>query len=617
MQKEAPKHRADHGNFRDQPRMLLFVKSVAGFWGKRGARLSWVLSASLLLVILLNLAASFGMNVWNRLFFDALQAQQSQTVLWLSALYLVLLVASVFLSVTQVYARMTVQRRWREWLNNLLMDRWLTNGRYFQLNLVSDAPRNPEHRLAEDVRVATELPVDFATGAITAFLSAGTFVVVLWTVGGPITVHLGGVAVTVPGFLVVAAVVYAAAASGLMMLIGRNFSAVAENKNQAEAEYRYALTRLRENGEGIALLGGEGEERAEVDKSFAMVLRAWRDCCSQHMRTAVVSQTSGYIASILPIILCAPKFLDGSMTLGQVMQAASAFAIVQVAFNWLVDNYPRLAEWTASARRVGALQQALNDLERAEISCMSRIVRGECHDEALRLHNVSVRLEDGTEVLTRAKFAIRPGEKVLITGESGSGKSTLVRALAGVWPWGEGEIRVGAGAKFLIVPQRPYVPTGTLRRAATYPDAAESRSREEIAEVFEKVGLGQFAERLDEEGPWDQTLSGGEKQRLAFARILLHRPDIILLDEATASLDPASQNGLMRFLMRECNASTIVSIAHRSDLEFLHDRKIVLKCTSGVARLIRGFDREPRHPAPRVASVARRQRARRTCHAAM
>jgi vitamin B12/bleomycin/antimicrobial peptide transport system ATP-binding/permease protein len=428
---------------------------------------------------------------------------------------------------------------------------------------------------------------------------------------------LGGVAVTVPGFLVVAAVVYAAAASGLMMLIGRNFSAVAENKNQAEAEYRYALTRLRENGEGIALLGGEGEERTEVDKSFAVVLRAWRDCCFQHMRTAVVSQTSGYIASILPIILCAPKFLDGSMTLGQVMQAASAFAIVQVAFNWLVDNYPRLAEWTASARRVGALQQSLNDLERAEISCMSRIVRGECHDEALQLHNVSVRLEDGTDVLTRAKFAIRPGEKVLITGESGSGKSTLVRALAGVWPWGEGEIRVGAGAKFLIVPQRPYVPTGTLRRAATYPDAAESRSREEIAEVFEKVGLGQFAQRLDEEGPWDQTLSGGEKQRLSFARILLHRPDIMLLDEATASLDPASQNGLMRFLMRECNASTIVSIAHRSDLEFLHDRKMVLKCTSGVARLIRGFDREPRHPAPRVASVARRQRPRRTCHAAM
>jgi len=597
--------------------MLLFVKSVAGFWGKRGAPLSWVLSGSLVLIIFLNLAASFGMNVWNRLFFDALQAQQSKAVLLLSALYLVLLVASVFLSVTQVYVRMTAQRRWREWLNNLLMDRWLTNGRHFQLNLVSKAPKNPEYRLAEDVRVATELPVDFATGAITAFLSAGTFVVVLATVGGPITVHLGGAAMTVPAFLVVAAVVYAAAASGLMMLIGRNFSAVSENKNQAEAEYRYALTRLTENGEGIALLRGEREERAEVDKSFAAVLRAWRDCCFQHMRTAVVSQTSGYLASILPIILCAPKFLDGSMTLGQVMQAASAFAIVQVAFNWLVDNYPRLAEWTASARRVGALQQSLNDLERAEISCMSRITRGECHDEALRLHNVSVTLEDETEVLTRAKFAIRPGEKVLITGESGSGKSTLVRALAGVWPWGEGEIRICAGAKLLIVPQKPYVPTGTLRRAATYPDAAESRSREEIAQVFNKVGLSQFAERLDEEGSWDQTLSGGEKQRLGFARVLLHRPDIILLDEATASLDPASQSGLMRVLIRECNASTIVSIAHRSDLEFLHDRKIILKCTSGVAKLIRDFERDLETSGPRAASVARRQRGRKTCHAAM
>ena len=190
---------------------------------------------------------------------------------------------------------------------------------------------------------------------ITAVLSAATFIVVLWTIGGALTVHLGGMVITIPGFLVVAAVIYAVVASGSMVVIGRRFITVSENKNQAEAEYRYVLTRLRENGESIALLQGEDEERSGVDKSFKTVLRAWRDICIQNMRTTIVSQTSGYIAPILPIILCAPKFLDGSMTLGEVMQAASAFTIVQGAFNWLVDNYPRLADWTASARRVASL----------------------------------------------------------------------------------------------------------------------------------------------------------------------------------------------------------------------------------------------------------------------
>jgi putative ATP-binding cassette transporter len=340
-----------------------FWKNAAGFWGKRGAQLSWVLSGILLLIIVLNLATSYGMNVWTRVIFDALQKRDSETVLFLSMVYLPLLGASVFFSVMQVYARMTTQRRWREWLNNHLIDRWLKNGRYYQLNLVGGAHKNPEYRLADDVRVATESPVDFVTGMTTAVLSAATFVVVLWTIGGALTLHFGGMTITIPGFLVVAAVIYAVAASGSMVVIGRRFITVSENKNQAEAEYRYVLTRVRENGESIALLQGEDEERSSVDKSLKAVLRAWRDICIQNMRTTIVSQTSGYIAPVLPIILCAPKFLDGSMTLGEVMQAASAFTIVQAAFNWLVDNYPRLADWTASARRVGSLLGSLDALD--------------------------------------------------------------------------------------------------------------------------------------------------------------------------------------------------------------------------------------------------------------
>ena len=575
-----------------------FWENAAGFWGKRGTRLSWVLSGILLLSILLNLVTSYGMNVWTRGIFDALQERNSHTILLLSVAYLPLLAASVAFSVLQVYARMTTQRRWREWFTNQLLNRWFKNGRYYHLNLVSGAPGNPEYRIADDVRIATESPINFVSGMITAVLSAATFIVILWAIGGAFIVHLGGMSITIPGFLVVAALIYAVAASGFMVFIGRRFIAVSESKNQAEAEYRYVLTRLRENGESIALLQGEDEERNGVDRSFKIVLQAWRDICIQTMRTTIVSQTSGYIAPVLPIILCAPKFLDGAMTLGEVMQAASAFTIVQAAFNWLVDNYPQLAEWTASARRVAALQASLDELERAEIGRVGRINRCEGKGAALRLRGLSVTLDDRT-LVAGAEIAIMPGEKVLITGESGLGKSTLVRALAGLWPWGGGEIEMPAGAKLLLLPQRTYVPCGTLRRAANYPEAALSRSVEEIAKVLKKVGLGHLVEHLDEERPWDQILSGGEKQRLAFARIFLHRPDIIVLDEATAALDSQSEGQLMGLLSQEFKHATVVSVGHRSELEPLHGRKIVLQRGRQGAKLVSDFCRIPNPVLPK------------------
>jgi vitamin B12/bleomycin/antimicrobial peptide transport system ATP-binding/permease protein len=577
---------ADTGELKSRDLLRRFWNSAAGFWGKYGTPVSWFLSGALLFIVLLNLGASYGMNVWHRVIFDALQASDSDTVLLLSMLYVPLLAASVFLSVMQTCARMTMQRRWRAWLNNLLIDRWLKNSRHYQLNLVGGPHKNPEGRIADDVRIATEAPIDFATGVTTAVLSAATFIAVLWTIGGAFTFHVHGMVITIPGFLVVASVIYAGAATGSMFVIGRRLITVSENKNQAEAEYRYLLTRVRENGEGIALLKGEDEERSGVAKSFKSVLRAWRDVCIQSMRTTIVSQTSGYIAPILPIILCAPKFLDNAMTLGEVMQAASAFTIVQSALNWLVDNYPRLADWAASARRVASLELALDGLERAEIRQSGRIARGGGKEAALRLRDVSVTLDDGTAVVEGADVAIRPGEKVLLTGDSGAGKSILARALAGVWPWGRGDIEIAAGGKLLVLPQRPYVPMGTLRRAVNYPDAAHSRSMAETAKVLEKVELGHLAGRLDEEGPWDQILSGGEKQRLAFARLFLHRPDIIVLDEATAALDSRSQDRMMRLLSREFTDATVVSIGHRAELAAFHQRKMVLERRRTGAKLV-------------------------------
>jgi putative ATP-binding cassette transporter len=457
-----------------------FWQGANGFWGKRGRRIAWILSGALLLIILLNIAAAYGMNLWNRAIFDALEKKDVNAVMFLSMLYFAILAASVTVSVAQVYSRMTIQRRWRKWLTDNLVNRWLTSGRYYQLNLVSGDHQNPEYRIADDVRIATESPVDFVTGVTTAVLSAATFIVVLWTIGGALDFSVGGVHIYIPGFLVIAAVIYAVVASGSMIFIGRRFVAVSESKNQSEAEMRYVLTRLRENGESIALIQGEEEEREGVDRSLRKVLLTWRDICFQNMKTTVVSQTSSYIAPVLPIILCAPKFLDGTMTLGQVMQAASAFTIVQGAFNWLVDNYPRLADWTASARRVASLMVSLDALERAEQGDgVGRITRSNVGEGAsLHLRDLSVTLDDGTAVVDDTDVAIKPGERVLVAGESGTGKSTLVRAIAGLWPWGEGLIEVQKGAKLMLLPQRPYIPIGTLRRAVvirTRPRAAAWR----------------------------------------------------------------------------------------------------------------------------------------------
>jgi putative ATP-binding cassette transporter len=565
-----------------------FWHTARRYWTDPAPQVAWLLSAAVLAIILLNLAAAFAMNQWNRSIFDALEKKDAHAVFHLSMIYFAILAVSVGFSVAQVYARMTLQRRWRRWLTNLLVDRWLTSGRYYQLNLVSGDHKNPEYRIADDVRIATESPVDFVGGVVSAFLSAATFVAVLWTLGGALTVSLGGFRLDVPGFLVIAAVLYAVIASGAMMLIGRRFVAVSEQKNQTEAELRYLLTRLRENGESIALIQGEKEERAGVDRALGSVLVSWHSICRQYMKTNVVSSLSGYIAPVLPIILCAPKYLDGTMTLGQVMQAASAFTIVQGAFNWLVDNYPRLADWSASARRAASLMVSLDGLERAESGDgVGRIKRNNngAH-AALRLSNLSVTLDDGTAVLDDTEIAIMPGERVLIAGESGTGKSTLVRAIAGLWPWGDGLIEVKKGAKLMLLPQRPYIPIGTLRRAATYPEAADSRDLKEVAEAFKRVGLEHLVDRIEDEAPWDQTLSGGEKQRLAFARIFLHSPDIIVLDEATAALDPESQDRLMELVSKQPESTALISVGHRPELEAFHNRKVVLERRKGGAKLV-------------------------------
>lgn len=587
-----------------------FWISARGFWSGKGDRLAWPFSIGLVVLIVLTVGFQYGINVWNRAIFDAIEMRDAATVFYLTGVFFPLAIGSVVLGVVQVFARMSIQRRWRAWLTASVLTRWLANGRYYQLNLVGGDHTNPEYRIAEDLRIATDAPVDFLSGVTSALLSAATFIVVLWTIGGALTVTISGSSITIPGFLVIAAMLYAAIASGSIAVIGRQFVQVSEDKNQAEADFRYTLTRVRENGESIALLGGEEEERGGIDRNLTSVLKQWARLAGQHMRTTLVSQGSSLVAPVVPLLLSAPKFLDGSMTLGQVMQAASAFTIVQSAFGWLVDNYPRLADWNACARRIASLMMSLDGLERAEQGDgLGRIKRGETSNDAvLELNELSVALDDGTAVVGETEVAIEPGERLLVAGESGTGKSTLVRAIAGLWPWGGGSVNLHLDRRLFMLPQRPYVPSGSLRRAVAYPGAEDDWTVEEIGEVLHKVGLDHLKEKIEEDGPWDQTLSGGEKQRLAFARLLLHSPDIIVLDEATSALDEKSQDKMMKMVTDELPKATIVSVAHRVELEAFHSRKIVLERRKGGAKLVSDIDLIPRKGKRKLLGRLLRQR---------
>ena len=572
-----------------------FWVSGRGFWGKSGDRIAWIASVGLLLLIIFNVAVQYGINVWNREIFDAIEKRDSATVLWLSVVFFPLALTSVGLGVAEVFARMGIQRRWRAWLTDNVVSRWLNNGRYYQLNLVAGDHKNAEHRIAEDLRIATEAPVDFVAGVTLAVLSAATFIAVLWTIGGALTISLGGTTLTIPGFLVVAAIGYSALASTAMAIIGRRFVAISESRNQAEAEYRYVLTGCVKTAKASRCSAAKRRSETastnpwQCDQAMGAIMRPAH---ANHGRVTRIA----YHCAVIPVLLCAPKFLDGSMTLGQVMQAASAFTIVQSAFGWLVDNYPRLADWNACARRIASLMVSIDALERAETGDdIGRITRGKTSGDAmLSLNELTVTLGDGTAVVDQAEVLIESGERLLVAGDSGSGKSTLVRAISGLWPWGSGRIDIHPDRRLFMLPQRPYVPSGTLRRATAYPGAADDWTAEQIKDALDKVGLAHLKDKIEEEAPWDQTLSGGEKQRLAFARLFLHNPDVVVLDEATSALDEKSQDKMMTLVIKELPGATLISVAHRAELEVFHSRKIVLARRKGGAKLVRDTNLAPR-----------------------
>jgi vitamin B12/bleomycin/antimicrobial peptide transport system ATP-binding/permease protein len=559
-----------------------YFRFASTYWSGATARGAWGATIAIAVVMGATLAVNLGHNYWNRWFFDALEKRNAADVLAILIWMPVLIAVGTCLAVLMIRLKMGLQVGWRRFVTERMLALWLGNQRYYRLSLAHNNLENAEYRIAEDVRLATEPVVEMTVGFAWSLISALAFVGVLMSVGGSVSVF----GMTIPGYMALAAVLYAVLIGSATFLIGRPLANLVASKNETEAQLRYEMTRVRENAESIALMHGDAREQAQTRGKLGEVVTAWMELVHQYGRLTFVSSTSSWLSPVVPALLAAPKYLAGELTLGAVMQLIAAFSAVLGALNWFADNYTRLAELVASARRVEELRIALLALDGIDADArLSSLAVGTSAGSAIELQNVSLDKRDGSALLGSANLRILAGQRVLIEGKSGSGKSTLLRALAGLWPWGAGRIRLPAGAKVAFIPQRPYIPLGKLRDALIYPASDTQLDDVQTAAIFEKIGLGHFIARLQDTDNWDRILSGGERQRLAFGRLLIHRPDIIVLDEATSALDDDAQGEMFALLSSELPQATVLNVAHRKGLDGFHDRRIVIDQSGDVAIL--------------------------------
>jgi len=564
------------------------------FWSEE----KWSARGLLLVIIAMNLTLvgmTVILNFWNREFYNSLQNKDWQSFIGLLFWYrrtdsgfmpgfCGIAVVYIAIAVYRTYLTQWLQIRWRRWMTRGFMDEWLADRAYYRISLTTDGAAvgtdNPDQRIAEDLRDFVDSTLSLGLGLLSNIVSLFSFVGILWGLSGAIEI----MGFTIPGYMVWVAIIYAVIGTWLTHLVGKPLALLNFRQQRVEADFRYALVRIRENVEGIALYGGETEEKETIRSRFDQVIGNW--WAIMQRTKALNTLIAGYeqIASVFPIVVAAPRYFSGAIQLGGLTQTAGAFARVQGSLSWFIEVYSGNSPNDVSLVRWRSVVERLTTLHKAIVAARAAyghgLVSADGAPGRVAARDLDIELPNGASLLQHADLTFPEGRSVVVTGRSGSGKSTLFRTLAGIWPFGSGRVERPPG-RCLFLPQRPYIPLGTLRHVVAYPSDAQAHDPAEVAQALEDVGLPQFVERLDEESNWAQRLSGGEQQRVAIARALLAKPDWLFLDEATASLDPESEAQIYRVLKQRLPGTTIISIAHRPAVAAFHDQRLVFRREEG------------------------------------
>jgi len=522
-----------------------------------------LLLAAVVALNLVGVAISVWFNAWNNDFYNALQNLDEGEFWRQLGIFCVIAVSAIVAGVYEYYLTQVLEIRWRTWLTDQLLDRWLANRTYWQLSLDLGQPDNPDQRVAEDCRLYVNLTLLLSIGIMNAVVSFLSFVAILWAISGPLTL-LG---ITIPGYMVWAAVLYAFLGTLVAHLIGRPLIRLNFEQQRREADFRFSLVRFRENVEAIALLAGEAVERRLLDGRFKTLIANFLAIANKRKQLVGYSVTYRQLAIIFPFVVAAPRFFAKEIQLGGLMQIANAFGEVQRALSYLINVYPEIAQWRSVVERLAGFQARMAAAEavRQEVAVDGAV---------LEVRGATLVLPDGRTLVQDFDLWVEPGEAVLLTGPSGTGKTTFFRALSGLWPVARGRIRLPA-ASVMFLPQKPYLPTGTLAQVLSYPDAPPAE-RARLVALLHMIGLGHLEAQLEREDNWSLKLSLGEQQRIGFARALLKRPKWLFLDEATSALDEAAERSLHELVKQELAGVTLVSIGHRSSLAAMHDRQVAI-----------------------------------------
>jgi vitamin B12/bleomycin/antimicrobial peptide transport system ATP-binding/permease protein len=539
----------------------------------------WAGRGLLAAVIVIELAVVFLtvlFNRWNNVFYNALQEHNQAVFTYQIGYFCVLAAFWIGLKVYQLYLNQWLQIRWRRWMTARYLDGWLHEANHYRMQLLGDAADNPDQRIAEDTQRFVEQTLALGIGLLSAVVTLASFIVILWNLSNEAPLHLFGEDIPIPGYLVWGALIYALLGTLLTHLIGRPLVELNFQQQRFEADFRFNLVRTRENAEQIALLRGEPVERSRLLSRFALVVNNWLGIMQRTKKLTAFTATYSQVSVIVPYVLIAPAYFADKIQLGGMMQTVNAFSSVQDALSFFIASYRTLAEWQSVVARLSGFEAAIAGAARLAASADTIDIESSTGSTAIDLRQLLVKLPNGSPLVSADSFSLRGNERTLVTGPSGAGKSTLFRAIAGIWPFGTGSIAIPAKASLMMLPQRPYLPIGSLQAAIVYPADASAYSSDQVRDALISVGLPNLASRIGEEAHWNRMLSLGEQQRLGLARALLHAPQYLFLDEATASLDEASEAALYRLIEEKLPATTIISIGHRSTLEAFHQRNVVL-----------------------------------------